>query len=286
MTLRRAAALAAGFALGTGIVIGTLADPLPRRAPMRSGEYFVLSADFHVHAFPGDGALTPRLLRDEAIRAGLDVIAVVNHNQFVAPRLIPWLPDDPDAPLLIPGEEITNPKYHLIAVGIDRRIGPEGTVPEAARRVHERGGVAIAAHPGRNFSGWDAAALAAVDGTEVARADSRERDRRDYVDVFERTRRNKPNVAPIGASDVHTTIGMGVSRTYLFVRERSVAGVLEAIRSGRTVAINDRAELFGNPDLVKIIRSAAPAGRTDAHPWPRRIAVALAWLGLAVLAIA
>jgi len=145
--------------------------------------------------------------------------------------------------------------------------------------------VAIAAHPARDFS-WDDWALSAVDGIEVARADSREQDRRDYVEVFERLRRSKPAVAPIGSSDMHTTLGLGDSRTYLFVRERSVAGVLEAIRSGRTVGINDRGELFGHPDLVKTIRQRAPAGRTDAHRWPRRVAIVLAWLGLAGLAMA
>jgi hypothetical protein len=278
--------LAAGVVLVAGLVAGTLADPLPRRAAMRSGEYLILTGDFHVNTFPGDGALTPRSLQDEAIRAGIDVITVVNHNAFAAPRLIPWLPEDPDAPIVIPGEEITNPDYHLIAVGIDRRIAPDGAVPEIVAQIHARGGVAIAAHPARTFAGWDDRALATVDGTEVARADSRKQDRRDYVEVFERTRRTKPALAPIGASDMHTTLGLGDSRTFLFVRERSVAGVLEAIRSGRTVAINDRGELFGNPDLVAIIRRQAPAGRTDPHPWMRRLAAALAWLGVAGLALA
>jgi hypothetical protein len=44
--------------------------------------------------------------------------------------------------------------------------------------------------------------------------------------------------------------------------------------------------MFGDPDLVKIVRGHAPAGRTDAHRWTRRIAVLLAWIGVAGLAIA
>jgi len=190
------------------------------------------------------------------------------------------------APLVIPGEEITNVDYHLIAVGIDRRIDPNRTVPDAAKEIHRLGGVAIAAHPARDFAAWNEQALEAVDGTEVARADTRERDRRDYVDVFERLRRAKPHVAPIGSSDMHTSLGLGSSRTFVFARERSVAGVLEAIRAGRTVAVNDRGQMFGDPDLVKIIRSRAPAGRTDAHRWTRRVAVVLAWIGIAGLVVA
>jgi len=283
MTLAR---FSACVVLVAGLIAGTLADSLPRRTPVRSGEYLILAADFHVHAFPGDGALTAPSLRDEAIRAGLDVIAVTNHNQFVAPRLIPWLRHDPDAPIVIAGEEITHKGYHLIAAGIDRRIDPGRSLSEAIGDIHASGGVAIAAHPGRDFTGWDDRALAMVDGTEVARADTREQDRRDYVDVFERLRRTKPHVAPIGSSDMHTNLGMGESRTFVFARERSAAGVLEAIRAGRTVAINDRGEMFGDPDLVKIIRGHAPAGRADAHRGTRRIAVLLAWIGVAALAIA
>ena len=283
MTARRAAA---AVALVAGLVAGSLADRLPRRVPVRSGEYQILAGDFHVHAFPGDGSLTPLSLRDEASRAGLDVIAVTNHNQFVAPRLIPWLPDDPDAPIVIPGEEVTDVEYHLIAVGIDQRIPTQTTIPEVVKAIHARGGVAIAAHPAGMFAGYDDWALATVDGTEVARADSREQDRRDYVNVYERTRRTKPNLAAIGSSDMHTTLGLGDSRTYLFVRERSVSGVLEAVRSGRTVAVNDRGQMFGDPDLITIIHRQVPAGRTDPHPWMRRMAAALAWLGVAGLALA
>ena len=284
MTPARAAA---GLLLVAGLIVGTASDTLVRREPMRSGEYLVLAADFHVHSFPGDGTLTAFSLRDEAMRAGLDVIAIVNHNAFAGPRLIPWLPTDSNAPLVVPAEEITNAQYHLIAVGVDERIAPDGPVTDVVARVHARGGLAIAAHPARDFRGYHTdAALSAVDGLEVARADTRERDRRDYVAAFERARRLNPHVAAIGSSDMHTTIGMGDSRTYLFVREPNVAGVLEAIRAGRTVAENDRGELFGDPDLVTVVRSAAPPGRTDAHRWPRRIAVALAWLGLAGLVFA
>jgi hypothetical protein len=253
---------------------------------MRAGDDLVLSADFHVHAFPGDGVLTPQSLRDEALRAGIDVFAVTNHNQFVAARLISWLPADANAPLVLPGEEITHSDYHLIAVGIDRAISSEGTPADVAAHIHALGGVAIAAHPNRQFRGWDDRGFAAVDGTEVARADDREQDRRDYIDAFARAQRLNPRIAAIGSSDVHGTLGLGDSRTFVFVRERSQKGVLDAIRTGRTVAENDRGELFGDPNLVKAIRANAPGGRTDPHRWVRRLGVVLAWIGVAGMVVA
>jgi hypothetical protein len=277
---------AAACMLALGIGVGTAADDVPRRTPIRSGADWLLACDFHVHAFPGDGSLTPFSLRDEAARAGIDVIAITNHNQFAAARLIRWLPADPGAPILIPGEEITHPDYHLIAVGIDRRIAAGPPVAELARAIHDAGGVAIAAHPSRAFRGYDERALAAVDGVEVARADNREQDRRDYVAAFEHARRLNPHVAPIGSSDMHNSLGLGSSRTFVFARERTPAGVLDAIRAGRTVAEDDRGQMFGNPDLVARVRAAAPPGRGDPHRWARRLAIVMAFIGVAGLVVA
>jgi hypothetical protein len=271
--------------LAAGVLIGSMTDRFPARAVIRSGEFVVLACDFHVHASPGDGALTPFSLRDEARRAGLDVIVISNHNQFVAPRLIPWLPEDPEAPLEIPGEEITHADYHLIALGIDHAIAPALPVPAVVAEIHAAGGVAIAAHPGRAYTAYDDAALASVDGSEVARTDPKEQDRREYVEAFERAKRAHPSVAPIGSSDVHMTPALGSSRTFVFARERSASGVLEAIRAGRTVAMNDRGEMFGDPSLVARVRANMPVGRTDPHRTWRRLAVALAWAGVAGLIV-
>src|SRR5215204_4801838 len=100
-------------------VIGTATDRVSPRPVMRAGEYWVLSGDFHVHASPGDGALSPWMLRDEAARAGLDVIAVTNHNQSFTGLLASRISEMRDGPMMLAGEEIPNPDYHMIAVAID-----------------------------------------------------------------------------------------------------------------------------------------------------------------------
>jgi PHP domain-containing protein len=269
------------LAVVAGIAIGTLADRLPQRQPVRSGEFLILAGDFHVHASPGDGSLTPRELRDEAVRAGIDVFAVTNHNQFLAARLVALLTPSPDAPIVIPGEEITDRNYHLIAIGIHDVVLPGPPVAHLVEEIHGQGGIAIAAHPGNAFGWRDVSALSAIDGTEVAHPEYEEKYRRQYLETFTRAQRVNPHVAPIGSSDVHNNPALGDCRTFLFVRERSVAGVLEAIRAGRTVAENERGELFGDPSLVERVRETPPRGRADAHPPWRRLSVALAWVGMA-----
>jgi hypothetical protein len=267
-----------------GAVSGSAADRLPRRQAVRAGEYLVLSGDFHVHASPGDGALTPWMLRREAARAGLDVIAVTNHNQSFTGRLAGRISQIDDGPLLLAGEEITNPAYHMIAVGIERAVnGAQVSAAAAIADVHAQGGVAIAAHPSRRYHAYDDdSILAMLDGAEAMHSDvHRDRVFRAALEAFyARARRVNPDIAAIGSSDFHMmppTIGR--CRTYLFVRERTKAAVLDAIRSGRTLAVDGDGRIAGDPTLIQLLGEVKPAGRVDAHPIWRRVSVAMAWLG-------
>jgi hypothetical protein len=123
-----------------------------------------------------------------------------------------------------------------------------------------------------------------VDGTEVAHP-AKPAEAREFRDTFERARRLNPHVAPIGSSDIHVTPSLGECRTFLFVKERNAAGVLEAIRAGRTVAADEAGILYGSPDLIAQVRTAAIMGRSTAHDGWQRVSVWLTWLGLAGMLI-
>jgi hypothetical protein len=268
----------------SGAVIGSATDWLPTRPELRAGGYLVLSGDFHVHASPGDGALSPWALRDEAARAGLDVIAVTNHNQAFTGRLAERVGEAGDGPMMLPGEEITNPQYHMIAVGIERTVhGAQLSAVDAIAEVHAQGGVAIAAHPSPRFHGYDDdAVVAMLDGAEATHSDMHrdQRFRGELEAFFARARGVNPAIAAIGSSDFHAMPPVvGRCRTYLFVRERTKAGVVDAIRSGRTLAVDGDGRLQGDPALIQLLGNARPAGRVEAHPTWRSLSVAMAWLG-------
>jgi predicted metal-dependent phosphoesterase TrpH len=277
--------LIAGLVCLAGLTLGSLADEGAIRKPLRSGEFWILAGDFHVHAFPGDGSLTPPALRDEAVRAGLDVIAITNHNQTLTGRLAQWLADKTDGPMVIAGEEVTHAKYHLIALGISRTVPADRPAAEAIAAIQSQGGVAIAAHPGPSFPGFDDSAFRIVDGVEVGHPADKQSERQEFADAFRRARGLHPQVAPIGSSDVHVTPMLGKSRTFVFARERTIASVLDAIREGRTVAADETGHLYGDPGLIAQIQNAAPQGRLDTHRNWRRISMCLAWAGLAGLLV-
>jgi hypothetical protein len=275
----------AGLLLVAGVLIGTFSDRVDRRPPARSGDYWVLAGDFHVHGFP-DG-LPPWTLRAEAARAGLDVFAQTDHNRTFTARLARWLSDSSDGPLVLVGQEVTNPDFHLIAVGLERTVNAFQPAKDVIDDIHAQGGVAIAAHPGPRATGFDRDAIARLDGSELAHSAIHVSDqaRIEFANFFQRVRAVNPDVAPIGSSDFHASPSLARCRTLLFVRERTRDGVLEAIRNGRTVAMDGDGRMYGEPELVRLTEASPPGGRVDPHPVRRRISVTLAWIGLLGLVI-
>jgi predicted metal-dependent phosphoesterase TrpH len=275
-----------GALLALGIAVGTLADRVPTRTPWRVGDYFVLVGDFHVHAFPGDGSLAPWMLRREASRAGLDVFAVTNHNMVFTARFAEWWASLSGGPIVIAGQEITHPEYHLIAVGVERTVNADQPAIAAIRDVHAQGGVAIAAHPTPRFHGYDEdQTVAFLDGTEAAHPVDRVNGQEEFTAFFERARQLKPSIAPIGSSDFHVSPALAACRTFVFAREATAAGVIEAIRNGRTVAVDQFGHRYGDAALVQSL-DAIPVDDppVDTLLW-RRASLVLAWVGLLVLLV-
>jgi predicted metal-dependent phosphoesterase TrpH len=241
------------------IVAGTAADT-SRPSPARLiGGYHVLAADFHVHMFPlGWSTLSPWDTIVEARHQGLDAIALVPHNITWLAKIGRWVSGFFDRPIVIVGEEITAPDYHLLAVGIDRSISARLPVTEAIAEVHRQGGVAIAAHPYENAAPAFEVALRELDGVEVVRPEA-QNDARLGAELrafYDRAHSTKGRIAAVGDSDFHGAGPMGYSRTYVFARQRTAAAVLDAIRDGRTV-VYDRDVVHGDPAMIQL---AAEAG--------------------------
>jgi hypothetical protein len=188
--------------------------------------------------------------------------------------------------LVLVGEEITGRDYHLIGVGIERPVNWDQPARGAIADVHAQGGVAIAAHPMHGFDGYDPVALADLDGVEVAYRDSLSSTMAlQFVEFYQRTLAQNQAVAAIGSSDFHTSGPMGLCRTYLFVRERSEAGVIQAIRDGRSVGRCESGRLRGRPELVRLLEPYRDALAPPDESLAQTLALLLVWLSLVALAI-
>jgi predicted metal-dependent phosphoesterase TrpH len=263
--------------IGAGAILGSALDVREAPTPPAAGDYRVVTADFHVHSFLGDGALAPWEVRREARRRGLDAIVIANHNQVFAARLAAALASD--APIVLVAQEVTAPDFHMTAVGITRAVDWWAPASRVIEAIHAQGGVAIANHPvADSWRVQDDAALGLLDGTELAHpaADLLARGRGELTAFYERARRNNPDIAAIGSSDAHAG-GLGDYRTFVLVEQVTARAILEAIRHGRTVAEDARGVLYGNPKWIAVVEPHRP-------PRPAGPGVAARLSGFAVLA--
>ncbi len=284
---------AAGALFALGLAVGTALDVPRTLPPLAIGEYQVIEADFHVHAFFGDGWLAPWDLVLEARRRNLHAFAITNHNQVFAGRVGRWFSRRVGGPMVLVGEEITSPRYHIAAVGLTTTVAWRQTAAAAIEAVHRQGGVAIAAHPTAPYGeGFDDAALATLDGAEAAHPamflPKRAGEMREF---WTHAAARGAHLTAIGSSDFHALSGFGLCRTFVFVREISEAGILTALREGHTVVFDPEGRAYGETALVEPLRQALQerAALPTRPPIPRlldafgRASALLGLLGLVLL---
>lgn len=114
--------------------------------------------ELHAHTNHSDGVLSPPELVAAAAEAGLDFIAVTDHNTVSGLAALARMPGErpepgPDPrPLAIPGMELTTFYGHAVALGTAEFIpwhdaGREGGLNPQAAEIHRRGGLFSIAHP-------------------------------------------------------------------------------------------------------------------------------------------
>jgi hypothetical protein len=272
--------------LALAIIAGTLADRPHVNPPLTLGGYRVLAVDFHTHSSMwSDGALTPWGLVLEARRQGLDAIAITAHNETWDARLGQRFSRLVGGPIVLVGEEIVQPGYHLIAAGISKTVSFGQSAVSAIDDVHSQGGVAIAAHPGlESWEGFDQPAMERLDGAEICHPTIFAWNT--GQDDLERFAARAP-VAAIGSSDFHGLGPMGICRTYVFATDASERAILDAVRAHRTVVYGRDGHVHGDPPLVRLAEEAggfrgrepwrAPAGWLD---WASRIGAVLGLSGV------
>lgn len=103
-----------------------------------------LKIDFHVHTCYSDDCSTS--LRDVITyskRRGLDGVAITDHNTVKgALKLL-----ENDEIIIIPGIEVSTESGHILGINVTRHIPSGLSVEETVEKIHEAGGIAIAAHP-------------------------------------------------------------------------------------------------------------------------------------------
>lgn len=211
-----------------------------------------LRCDLHIHTTYSDGKSSPSEMVVRGRKLGLDVLAITDHNHYgasleaidAARRACLGL-------ICYPGEEVTAPTWHLLAIGT---TAPVGYAPERAGYagmrasidiIHRLGGRAYLAHPywsienGRHhLTSGDYERLLAeggLDGIELLGDVDWEDNLRSLARYHELDPARRPPI--LSNSDTHRREHTyGTYWTLVFATSATHAGVLAAIADYHSVA--------------------------------------------------
>jgi predicted metal-dependent phosphoesterase TrpH len=195
----------------------------------------VYAVELHAHSsYSHDGRDSVRELLAAAERAGLDAIAVTDHDTIDGGLEGAALAEEYGL-LGIPGIEVTSSAGHVIGLGVRTSIESGLSFGETLAAIRDAGGIAIVPHP---FQESRHGVYAHVDGAELATADAIEvynsrlitgRSNRQAARFADRM-----EVPTIAGSDAHVSEMVGRAVTHVDAASLSVEDVLDAIVAGRT----------------------------------------------------
>ena len=181
-------------------------------------------ADMHLHTLYSDGTASVQAVLDHVEQhTNLDVVAITDHERIDGALRARELHDAGAYSFeLVVGEEITTRRGHVLALFIHERIPALRPLPETLERIHDQGGIAVAAHPMAPLT----PSLGARSLLQAHRSTD-PRHRLDAVEMFNpsaagrarRSARDRLNdtvlqLAAVGNSDAHVLEGIGTAWTW------------------------------------------------------------------------
>jgi predicted metal-dependent phosphoesterase TrpH len=197
-------------------------------------------ADLHIHTLASDGtAGVVDILEHVERNTELDVIAITDHERIDAALAGRSIARDRGLRVeVVVGEEVTTLGGHLLALWLEEPVKPFRSMRATIAEVHDRGGIAIPAHPLVPYplcaQGWVLRRLLADEP----------RFRPDAIEAFNPTTLGRPwhqrvvrfaqqhDLAPVGNSDAHDLASIGIG--YTTFHGRSGDDLRAAIRARTT----------------------------------------------------
>lgn len=214
------------------------AEPLTREARWYSG-------GLHAHTLHSDGKLTAQDLARMAREAGLDFLAITDHNNTAHQR------ERIDVPglLVITGEEITTPGGHANAWGlagerafVDFRVLPgDPALQTIVDQARAQGALVSINHPYADCFActWTHAVPQDLDAIEISNPGASSLAL--ALGLWDTLLREGRRVTAVGASDWHRTgqQPIGTASVRVWADELSTPAILDAIRRRRVVVMAD-----------------------------------------------
>ena len=108
----------------------------------------MMRIDPHVHTLASDGIDDVETMIQAAVEAGLDAVAIADHERMDAAIAGAAMAEHWGWPIeVIVGEEVSTRGGHLLGLFMSKRIRPWHSLKDSIAMTHEQGGLAIIAHP-------------------------------------------------------------------------------------------------------------------------------------------
>jgi len=216
--------------------------------------------DLHMHSGNSDGKCTSQSgnevpcpvyrVVETAANKGLDFIALTDHNTTSQADALRELQQAFDKILLVPGREITTFYGHANIFGLTDFIDFRMTNPSYAAAknwmsaVNNSGGIISINHPGIPSGencmgcGWqiDNIPDKVITALELLNGGSMKWSVEGSIegwDLWHKMLNSGQHVTAIGGSDDHHAAAIGTPTTVIYMKELSVRGLIDGIRSGR-----------------------------------------------------
>jgi hypothetical protein len=186
--------------------------------------------DLHNHTeYSPDSRVSARALVQAAVRRGLQGIAITDHNAVGGVAAAESAARD--GFLVLPGTEVSTRDGHVLAYGVRETIPRDLPVVETVERIVALGGVPVAAHPYRFWSGLgeDLTQSTPFRAYETANARTLRRG-----NVRARALAQARGIGETGGSDSHFLHEVGEAVTLIDDGASGTEGILQALGQGRT----------------------------------------------------
>ncbi len=220
--------------------------------------------ELHCHTYHSDGNFSPEELVLSARAAGLDGIALTDHNTSSGVAEAVYYGEKYGV-LVIPGIEWTTFYGHMTVLGGHSRIDWKSvnptTVADKIKEAHRAGDVCILAHPYRvgypvctgGMNEFPQEIFALIDGYEAVSEDvdtpTNRRQTEEYLQLIKQGYR----IAAVYGRDWHRPSNIEYAVTELAIEGAlNVENALEAIRRGRTAIIQNDREILVTPERREV----------------------------------
>jgi predicted metal-dependent phosphoesterase TrpH len=184
--------------------------------------------DLHIHSsFSRDATASPRDVLRYCRKIGLAGCSITDHNQ-IKESLEAFSCASEEGLQVLRAVEVSAAEGHVLAYGVGELVPRGLSVAETIERIHDAGGLAVAAHPVRFPSGigLELAGEAKFDAIEVLNGGSSNRGNKRARKLAERKRSSVT-----AGSDAHKLQEIG--KAFVEIEEVSTEdGLLDAIRKG------------------------------------------------------